>query len=96
MTELKEQQDTALPMGCTQEQIDALGAEETPRCCETCKHWLWENSYPVGLGVCRKWLGMLNNVLDYDKEKHVAPGWVLLCARVAEDGEECDKWEEYR
>lgn len=96
MTELREQQDTALPMGCTQEQIDALGAEEVERCCGTCKHWLCPGIDPDGIGVCRHWLGMLNTVLDHDEERSIPPGWVILCARRAGDGEECGKWEEYR
>ena len=95
MTELKEQQDTALPMGCTQEQIDALGAEGTPRCCVACKHWYCGYGFD-GIGVCLDWLRSLNTALDNDEEKHVSPGWVLLCTRAAEDGEECDQWEEYR
>lgn len=96
MTELKKQQDTALPMGCTQEQIDALGAEETPRCCGTCRHWLCPGIDPDGIGVCRHWLGRLNYELDYDPERHVNVGWILLCACTAAHGGECEMWGEYR
>ena len=95
MTELREQQDTALPMGCTQEQIDALGAEEVERYCGTCKHWYVNFGFD-DIGVCRKWLGMLNEALDHDEERSFPPGWVLMCVRRAGDGEECDKWEEHR